>query len=103
MNLQEYRRKRVFSQTPEPEGQAATGGGPLRFVVHTRAQCGLCDEFVAELAALFAPSGRTFELADVDADPLAQRRYGLKVPVLTCDGSVVCHGRLDRDAVARLL
>jgi hypothetical protein len=39
----------------------------------------------------------------VDADPVAQRRYGIKVPVLTCDGSVVCHGRLDRDAVARLL
>jgi hypothetical protein len=39
---------------------------------------------------------------DVDEDALARRRYGLKVPVLTCDGSVVCHGRLDRDAILRL-
>jgi hypothetical protein len=39
----------------------------------------------------------------VDADPAARRRFGHKVPVLTCDGIVVCHGHLDRDAVARLL
>jgi hypothetical protein len=39
----------------------------------------------------------------VDADPVTRRRFGLKVPVLTCDGSVVCHGHLDRAAVARLL
>jgi hypothetical protein len=69
-----------------------------RFVVYTRTDCGLCDEFVAELAAL----PLAFELRDVDEDPVARRRYGLKVPVLTCEGSVVCHGRLDRAAVARL-
>jgi hypothetical protein len=69
-----------------------------RFVVYTRADCGLCHEFVRELAAL----PLVFELCDVDEDPVARRRYGLKVPVLTCDGSVVCHGRIDRAAVERL-
>jgi hypothetical protein len=69
-----------------------------RFLVFTRAGCALCDEFIAELAGL----PLRFELRDVDDDPVAQRRYGLKVPVLTCDGSVVCHGRLDRDAALRL-
>jgi hypothetical protein len=43
------------------------------------------------------------EVRDVDADPLTQRRFGLKIPVLTVDGSPVCHGRLDAAAVARLL
>ena len=43
-----------------------------------------------------------FEVHDVDGDPTARRRFGLKVPVLTCEGSVVCHGHLDRDAVLRL-
>jgi hypothetical protein len=43
------------------------------------------------------------EILDVDADPATRRRFGLKVPVLTCDGSVVCHGHLDQAAVARLL
>lgn len=69
-----------------------------RFVVYTRDGCGLCDEFVEELAEIV----RAFEVQDVDADDTARRRYGLKVPVLTCDGSVVCHGRLDRDAIRRL-
>ncbi len=69
-----------------------------RFLVYSRSDCGLCDEFIAELAALEI----AFEVRDVDADPVTRRRYGLKVPVLTCDGSVVCHGRLDADAARRL-
>jgi hypothetical protein len=69
-----------------------------RFLVYTRSGCALCDEFIAELSNLPI----RFELRDVDEDPVARRRYGLKVPVLTCDGSVVCHGRLDRDAALRL-
>jgi hypothetical protein len=69
-----------------------------RLVVHSRADCAPCADFIAELGAL----GIAFEVRDVDDDPVARRRFGLKVPVLTCDGSVVCHGRLDRAALARL-
>ncbi len=69
-----------------------------RFLVYTRDDCPLCDEFVAELSQLPVQ----FELRDVDDDPTTLRRFGLKVPVLTCDGSVVCHGRLDRAAALRL-
>ena len=69
-----------------------------RFLVYTRDDCPLCDDFVAELAAVVPQ----FDVVDVDGDPTARRRFGLKVPVLTCDGSVVCHGRLDRDAVLRI-
>ncbi len=70
-----------------------------RFLVYTREGCALCDEFIAELAGLVDG----FELRDVDADATTRRRFGLKVPVLTCDGSVICHGHLDRQAVARLV
>jgi hypothetical protein len=70
--------------------------GP-RFLVYTREGCALCDEFIAGLAEL-----AQFEVRDVDEDPAAQRRFGHKLPVLICEGSVVCHGRLDRDAVLRL-
>ena len=69
-----------------------------RFIVYTRSDCGLCDEFIAQLAAL----GVAFDVLDVDDDPVTRRRFGLKVPVLTCDGSVVCHGRLEPAAVLRL-
>lgn len=69
-----------------------------RFLVFTREDCPLCEEFIAELFGLVPE----FEVRDVDADPVTRRRYGLKVPALTCDGSLVCHGRVDREAIARL-
>jgi len=69
-----------------------------RFLVFTREDCTLCDEFIAELSSLLP----AFEVRDVDEDATARRRYGLKVPVLTCEGSVVCHGRIDRAAIGRL-
>jgi len=69
-----------------------------RFLVFTREDCTLCDEFIAELSTLLP----AFDVRDVDEDATARRRYGLKVPVLTCEGSVVCHGRIDRAAIARL-
>ncbi|HEU0224337.1 MAG TPA: glutaredoxin family protein [Steroidobacteraceae bacterium] len=74
-----------------------------RFRVYTREACALCDGFIAELSLALADSGAAFEVLDVDADPATRRRFGLKVPLLTCDGHVVCHGRLDRAAVLRLL
>lgn len=72
-------------------------------MVYSRDHCPLCDEFVSELARLLAPTAERMEVRDVDADPLTERRFGLKIPVLTVDGSPVCHGRLDAAAVARLL
>jgi predicted thioredoxin/glutaredoxin len=72
-------------------------------VVH-RQDCDLCDEMVAELQSL----GRKIQLppvsiVDVDADPELVRRYGLNVPVLLLDGTVVCKHRLDVDELRRLL
>ena len=74
-----------------------------RFLVYTRHDCALCDEFILEQGLALEPTGIVFAIRDVDADADAARRYGLKVPVLTCDGSVVCYGRLDAGAVARLI
>jgi predicted thioredoxin/glutaredoxin len=72
-------------------------------VVH-RHDCDLCDEMVSELQAL----GHKIPLpqvsiVDVDADPELLRRYGLNVPVLLLDGSVVCKYRLDAEELRRLL
>jgi predicted thioredoxin/glutaredoxin len=59
---------------------------------------------VAELQSL----GRKIQLppvsiVDVDTDPELVRRYGLNVPVLLLDGTVVCKHRLDVDELRRLL
>lgn len=72
-------------------------------LVH-RAGCGLCEEMLADLENL----GRTLalppvEVLDVDGDPEIQRRYGLHVPVLLLDGTVVCRHRLDAAELTRLL
>ena len=43
------------------------------------------------------------DVLDVDADPQLLRRYGLDVPVLLLDGSLVCRHRLDVPELKRLL
>ena len=69
-----------------------------------RRDCQLCDEMLEDLAAL----GRRLplpplEVVDVDSDPQLKRRYGLEVPVLLLDGTVVCRHRLDLRELTRLL
>ena len=39
------------------------------------------------------------EVVDVDQDAALCERYGLRVPVLTCNGRVLCEYHLDRRAV----
>ncbi len=73
------------------------------WIVWSRPDCSLCDELVAELAEVLVPCGQAFQVRDVDDDPQSQRRFGLKIPVLTLDGHLVCQGRLDRAAVEKLL
>jgi predicted thioredoxin/glutaredoxin len=72
-------------------------------VVH-RQDCDLCDEMVTELEALGSRIPLPpISIVDVDADPELGRRYGLNVPVLLLDGTVVCRHRLDADELQRLL
>jgi len=72
-------------------------------VVHRR-DCQLCDEMLAELAALARRLPLPpLDVVDVDSDPQLQRRHGLEVPVLLLDGSVVCRHRLDLNELTRLL
>ncbi len=67
-----------------------------------REGCELCEEMLAELAPWAAERGLAVEIRDVDADPLSQRRYGLKVPVVEVDGLLACYGRLDLPELERL-
>jgi hypothetical protein len=77
-------------------------------VVYSRENCPLCDELLGELGAWLAARAPgagpvTLDVLDVDGDPVAQRRHGLKVPVLLLDGVIVCHGHFDVGALTRLL
>ncbi len=70
-------------------------------LLYTRRGCHLC-EAAEDMVAAHA-QGAAVEILDVDADPLLQQLYGLRVPVLMADGTVVMEGRFDEPALARLL
>jgi hypothetical protein len=70
----------------------------------SRPDCGLCDEFRAELAQLaLVTELPPLETINVDSDPVLARRYGLDIPVLLLDGVRVCQHRLDTSELMRLL
>ena len=70
----------------------------------SRTDCELCERFLEELDALRAGAPLPpVEVLDVDSDALLQRRWGLKVPVLLLDGTLVCGPRLDAPELLRLL
>lgn len=75
----------------------------LRFVMYSRVGCGLCEEMLAQLAALPAARAVPVDVVDVDADPATQVRYGHKIPVLLFAQELVCHGHLDPDEVHKAL
>ena len=71
-----------------------------RWTVYGRAECGLCEEMIADLYDALGPQAASEILVlDVDADADAQRKYGQRVPVLLADGEFVCAYRLDPDRI----
>ena len=74
-----------------------------RFLLYSRAGCGLCDEMLAELAALPAAQAFAIDVVDVDADPATRVRYGHKIPVLLFAHELVCHGHLNVEEVHKAL
>ena len=58
-----------------------------RVVVLTRQGCHLCDEAIAQVAAVCAETGEAYAVVDVDNDPDLQRRYTDQVPVTFVDGA----------------
>ena len=70
----------------------------MRFVLYTRRGCHLCEQAEDVLAC----AGLDAEAIDVDLDPAAAARFGLRVPVLEAAGRVVMEGRFDLAGVARL-
>jgi len=77
---------------------------PEGLVVITREGCGLCDEMLQELAELEREHALPpVSVVDVDSDAELVRQFGLKVPVLLLDGSVICHYTLNSNEVLRLL
>ena len=79
-------------------------GLPAGLVVISREGCGLCEDMLHALAELeCAESIPPVSVVDVDSDPELTRRFGIKVPVLLFDGSVICHYTLNSNELLRLV
>jgi hypothetical protein len=77
---------------------------PAGLVVLSREGCHLCEQMLQELAELErAGDIPSTVVLDVDADPALARQFGLKVPVLLLDGSVICHYTLNSQELLRLV
>jgi hypothetical protein len=77
---------------------------PPGLVVLSREGCGLCEDMLHALAELErAQTIPPVIIVDVDSDVELAGRYGLKVPVLLLDGSVICHYTLNSNELLRLL
>ena len=67
-----------------------------RVVVLTRQGCHLCEEAIAQVAAVCAEVGEAYGVVDIDSDPELQRRYTDQVPVTFVDGAQHDFWRVDR-------
>lgn len=75
-----------------------------QWTVYTRAECGLCEEMLAELAELLGPAAlANVHVVDIESQPDLEHKYGQRVPVLLADGEFVCAYRLDARRVRVLL
>jgi hypothetical protein len=76
------------------------------WVVLSRPECALCDEFVIELHQLLCDHpavSSNVRILSVDSAPSLAQKYGDRIPVLLVDGDYVCAIRLDANRVRRLL
>jgi ABC-type uncharacterized transport system ATPase subunit len=71
------------------------------WIVYSRPGCGLCNEFMVELAHLLGPLAANVAVVDIETDADLTRKYATKIPVLTVDGDFVCSYRVDSERVRR--
>ena len=77
---------------------------PAGLAVLSREGCGLCTDMLTALAELEqAQAIPAVKVVDVDSDANLARQFGLKVPVLLLDGSVICHYTLNSNELLRLV
>lgn len=72
-------------------------------VLYVREGCHLCELFLVELSVDLGPTIEDVRIVDVDRDEELAARFGLRVPVLEVDGTVLCEGVYDGPGVRRAL
>jgi glutaredoxin len=76
---------------------------PPRVVLYGKAGCHLCDEARAALERLRARRELDLREVDVSLDPVLNRRYGERVPVVEVDGEEALELHVDEAALDKAL
>ena len=80
-----------------------SGGPPGGLVLYVREGCHLCEQFLLELSLDLGPGIERLQVQDVDRDVDLAVRFGLRVPVLELDGTILCEGIYDETGVRQAL
>jgi hypothetical protein len=72
-------------------------------VLYGKADCPLCDEMKAVVAAVRRSIPFALEIVDIAGDPALTAAYGLDIPVLVIDGRRAFKHRVDAAALRRRL
>jgi predicted thioredoxin/glutaredoxin len=70
-----------------------------RWVVYSRPECSLCEEFVQSLAAVLGSAAERVRVANIEESADLLQKYGSKTPLLMIDGELVCAYRVDPQRV----
>lgn len=73
------------------------------FLLYGRQYCHLCHEMEEALERLQETLSFSFEAIDLDEYPELDIKFGELIPVLEIAGQVVCHYRLDEQALRAYL
>jgi hypothetical protein len=74
----------------------------IKLTLYSRPDCHLCEALLADLLPLLG-SAASVEAVDVDSSVALERRYGLRIPVLTAGDVELSGYPLDRERVQRFL
>lgn len=74
----------------------------VTLTLYSRPECHLCEMLLAELTPLL-PADVVVETVDVDSSVALERRYGVRIPVLTAGDFELSGYPLDRARVQRFL
>lgn len=73
-----------------------------RMQVYSRPGCHLCEVLLEELMPIIR--GRLdLEMCNIDTNSDWTARFGLRIPVVVFEGQEICHFKLDKDAIARIV
>ncbi len=77
----------------------------IKLRLYSREGCHLCDEMLNELMSMDIASQLQVQIVDIDSDPVIQRQFALRIPVLIAadNNEIICEQTLDHHAIVDYL